>query len=88
MLITFFIICLLCLFAIALVTVRFIRVTKILLIVPQKKLESIYEQFEDRRALKSVRQWVINAWIRLSSVLVHCSALLEQSSSLCFTDNP
>lgn len=65
MLITIFIICLLCLFAIALVTVQFIRIAKILLIVPQKKLESIYEQFENRRGLESVRQSVINTWIRL-----------------------
>lgn len=41
MLITIFIIRLLCLFAMALVTVQFIRITKVLLIVLQKKLESI-----------------------------------------------
>lgn len=55
----------LCLFAKALVTVQFIRITKTLLIVPQKKLESIYEQFENRRGLQSVRQWVINTRFRL-----------------------
>lgn len=48
MLITIFIIRLLCLFAMALVTVQFIRITKVLLIVLQKKLESIQEQFENR----------------------------------------
>lgn len=52
MLITTFIICLLCLFAIALVTAQLIRTTKILLIVPQKKLEAMCEQFENRRGLK------------------------------------
>lgn len=55
----------LCLFARALVTVQFIRITKTLLIVPQKKLESIYEQFENRRGLQSVRQWVMNTHFRL-----------------------
>ena len=85
MLITIFIICLLCLFAIALVTVQFIRITKILLIVPQKKLESIYEQFENRRGLKSVRRLVINTWIRHFKFYANtllCSSRVEEVTLL------
>lgn len=48
MLITGFIIRLLCLFAIALVAVQFIRTTKILLIVLQRKLALNYEEFENK----------------------------------------
>lgn len=71
----------LCLFAKALVTVQFIRITKTLLIVPQKKLESIYEQFENRRDLQSVRQWVINTRFRIFKLCagpVLCFSLLAQ----------